>query len=124
MEETLLTVKEVAELTQLHEITIRRYIASGELAAVRVGRRVRVRRDALAQFLKPIYPSNPDQTVEIARETAIPYQMVEKTEGAFSQSPGADPLLGIVGLFDSGIGNLAENHDDHLEKTVGEENLP
>jgi len=25
-----------------------------------------------------------------------------------------DPLLDIVGMFDSGIGDLAEHHDEHL----------
>ncbi len=47
----LLTVKQVAELLQLHEMTIRRYIKSGRLDAVRIGRNVRVPRQAVAELL-------------------------------------------------------------------------
>ena len=36
----LLSIQEVAEITGLHEITIRRYVRSGELEAVRIGRRI------------------------------------------------------------------------------------
>ena len=43
----LLSIQEVAEITGLHEITIRRYVRSGELEAVRIGQRIRVRRAAL-----------------------------------------------------------------------------
>lgn len=32
-----------------------------------------------------------------------------------------DPLLDIVGLYDSGIGDLAEKHDEHLVRLVTEE---
>jgi len=32
-----------------------------------------------------------------------------------------DPLLDIVGLYDSGIGDLAEKHDDYLTRMIQEE---
>ncbi len=48
----LLTVKQVAQLLQLHEITIRRYIKSGRLEAVRIGRNVRVPRRAVDALLQ------------------------------------------------------------------------
>ncbi|MCI0519839.1 MAG: hypothetical protein L0Z70_06225 [Chloroflexi bacterium] len=32
-----------------------------------------------------------------------------------------DPLLSIVGLFDSGKGDLAEKHDDYLAQFIREE---
>lgn len=32
-----------------------------------------------------------------------------------------DPLLDIVGLYDSGIGDLAEKHDEHLVRMITEE---
>jgi hypothetical protein len=35
--------------------------------------------------------------------------------------PDEDPLLDIVGLFDSGRGDLAEKHDAILEELIGEE---
>jgi len=53
----LLSIQEVAQITQLHEITIRRYIQAGKLAAVRIGRRIRVPRAALDELLQPIVPA-------------------------------------------------------------------
>ncbi len=36
--------------------------------------------------------------------------------------PEEDPLWDLVGLFDSGLGDLAEKHDDYLSKLLREEN--
>ncbi len=47
----LLTVPEAAERLRVHVITVRRYIKAGRLAAVRVGRNVRVRTSALEAFI-------------------------------------------------------------------------
>jgi excisionase family DNA binding protein len=52
----LLTVDETARLLKVTQITVRRFIAEGRLPAVRVGRAVRVRREALDQLLKPVEP--------------------------------------------------------------------
>jgi len=49
-----LNIGEVAKLLGLHEITIRRCIKRGDLKAVRVGRGVRVRKEDLEDFIKPI----------------------------------------------------------------------
>ncbi len=35
--------------------------------------------------------------------------------------PNEDPLLEILGLYDSGIGDLAEKHDEHLGRLIREE---
>ena len=43
-EESFLTVAEVAELLKLNQQTVRNWIDQGSLPAVRVGRRVRIRR--------------------------------------------------------------------------------
>jgi excisionase family DNA binding protein len=48
------TVAETARLLRVSPITIRRYIASGELEAVRVGRGVRVHREAIERFVRPM----------------------------------------------------------------------
>jgi len=49
-----LTVKETAQLLRVSPITVRRYIASGQLAAERVGRGIRVRREAIEEFVAPV----------------------------------------------------------------------
>ncbi len=51
MNDQYLTIKQVAEQLQLSESTIRRYIKSGRLDAVRIGRNVRVPRQAVAELL-------------------------------------------------------------------------
>jgi len=55
----LLTVSEVAKILNLHEITIRRHIKQGRLRAVKVGRQVRIRREDLEEFMKPVCPERP-----------------------------------------------------------------
>ncbi len=52
----LLTVHEIAERLRVSPMTVRRYIAAGRLPAVKVGKGVRVRREALDQFATPIEP--------------------------------------------------------------------
>ena len=36
-------------------------------------------------------------------------------------TPEEDPLMGIVGIFDSGLDDLAQKHDEHLARVMGEE---
>ena len=45
-----LTVREVAIICRVHEVTIRRHIRQGLLRAVRVGRKLRVRQDDLERY--------------------------------------------------------------------------
>ena len=50
----LLTVKETAQILRVSQITVRRYIASGRLSAERVGHGIRVRREAIEDFVTPV----------------------------------------------------------------------
>ena len=36
--------------------------------------------------------------------------------------PGEDPLLEVVGIYDSGIGDLSEKHDEYIAQMIEEEN--
>ena len=56
----LLTVQETAVLLKLNPKTVRNYIASGRLAARRVGRRVRIERTAAEALAVPFRPLAPD----------------------------------------------------------------
>ena len=56
----LLTVQEVARMLKVNPITVRRYIADGRLPAVKVGKSIRVRREAIAEFVKPVEPGAPN----------------------------------------------------------------
>jgi len=51
-EDSFLTVAEVAELLKLNQQTVRNWIDAGSLPAVKVGRRVRIRRSDLDRKLE------------------------------------------------------------------------
>jgi excisionase family DNA binding protein len=54
-DETYLTVAEVAALLKLNQQTVRNWIDQGSLPALRVGRRVRIKRSDLDQVLEDGY---------------------------------------------------------------------
>jgi excisionase family DNA binding protein len=88
----LLSIQEVAQITGLHEITIRRYVHSGELEAVRIGRRIRVRRDAVDRLMKPMH-SGPEPALQSEphlKEGAAAYEVT-------SQRQAVETLPEVVG---------------------------
>ncbi len=80
----LLSIQEVAQITGLHEITIRRYVRSGELEAVRIGRRIRVRREAVDKLMKPMRPDpEPEpalQSEPSLKEGAAAYEVMSQRQ--------------------------------------------
>ena len=60
LDDSFLTVAEVAEMLKLNQQTVRNWIDQGSLPAVRVGRRVRIRRADLNRLLEPTSPSAED----------------------------------------------------------------
>jgi len=54
-EESFLTVAEVAEMLKLNQQTVRNWIDQGSLPALRVGRRVRIKRSDLERVLEEGY---------------------------------------------------------------------
>src|ERR1700722_16848430 len=54
-QESFLTVAEVAELLKLNQQTVRNWIDQGSLPALRVGRRVRIKRSDLDRILDQGY---------------------------------------------------------------------
>jgi excisionase family DNA binding protein len=80
----LLSIQEVAQITGLHEITIRRYVRSGELEAVRIGRRIRVRREAVEGLMKPMHPGpEPEPALQSEpnlKEGAAAYQVTPQRQ--------------------------------------------
>src|SRR5829696_8505132 len=53
----LLTVKETADMLKVSPLTVRRYISTGHLRAVRFGRKIRVQREAVERFVEPVTPT-------------------------------------------------------------------
>ena len=57
-EESYLTVAEVAETLKLNQQTVRNWIDAGSLPALRVGRRVRIKRSDFQRILEESYSGN------------------------------------------------------------------
>jgi excisionase family DNA binding protein len=94
----LLTVKETAEMLRVSTVTVRRYIASGKLAAVRVGRNIRIRREDAIGAVTPRYTS---KSVDWRDEN--------------------HPLMKMMGFIkDDGPTDLAENHDKYLAEAYAD----
>ncbi len=53
----LLTVQETAALLKVSDGTVRRHAAAARLPGVRVGRLIRIRREAVERFLEPVTPA-------------------------------------------------------------------
>ena len=99
----LLTVREVAQMTRLHEMTIWRYIRSGRLEAVRIGRRLRVRPEAVEKLLQPI-------------EIAGPRPVAEKKEHYLKEG---DSIFNIIGIMEEAPENLSEDKYAYLGNVPG-----
>lgn len=67
-EDSFLTVAEVAETLKLNQQTVRNWIDQGSLPAIRVGRRVRIRRSDFERLLERGYTSS----AEGANDSSIP----------------------------------------------------
>ncbi len=94
-----LTVKQVAELLQLHEMTIRRYIRAGKLEAVRVGRRIRVPRTAVEKMMDP----QVEEDAPIAlREPALAYHVGGAASAKFVPPTAEQIAADLAGLDDDG----------------------
>lgn len=94
-DETYLTVAEVAETLKLNQQTVRNWIDQGSLPALRVGRRVRIRRSDFQRILEESY--NPGTSAaEPAGPSAEDFWgggsvgLAEPAPGAGS-APGAQP---------------------------------
>jgi excisionase family DNA binding protein len=57
-EESFLTVAEVAEMLKLNQQTVRNWIDQGSLPALRVGRRVRIKRSDFERVLAESYTTS------------------------------------------------------------------
>jgi len=69
-EESFLTVAEVADLLRLNQQTVRNWIDAGSLPALRVGRRVRIKRSDLDRILEDGYRGTPLPAVDASGPNA------------------------------------------------------
>ena len=122
------TVDETARLLRVSPITIRRYIASGELEAVRVGRSVRVRREAIEHFMKPLSrldPRSPRGRIggSHPQQTTGDTGQLDNLADAAQDEVRLPTILESLGIS-VGIGrsseptNITEFNDDHVAGAV------
>jgi excisionase family DNA binding protein len=97
-EESFLTVAEVAGMLKLNQQTVRNWIDQGSLPALRVGRRVRIRRSDFERVLAQSYTAGAGSGSSEAGPTAQDFW-------------GGEP----VGVVDPGIGL------EHGDRPSGEE---
>ncbi len=107
-EETYLTVAEVAETLKLNQQTVRNWIDQGSLPALRVGRRVRIKRSDFQRILEESYSAGATPPNRRSSPSADdfwggePVGVAEPGPGAAGAGPGgettgpADSEAGIV----------------------------
>lgn len=96
----LLTVNETAQLLRVAPLTVRRYVASGRLAAVKVGKAVRIRKEALERFVRPVQAKKRER---IPRGRPLTYD---------------DPMWELVGAFASAEPTDASKKLEYLAEAL------
>ena len=71
--ESFLTVAEVAEVLRLNQQTVRNWIDAGSLPAVRVGRRVRIKRSDLNRIVESGYQGSSQAASSISGPSATDF---------------------------------------------------
>ena len=106
-EDSFLTVAEVAEMLKLNQQTVRNWIDQGSLPALRVGRRVRIRRSDLERLL---------EEGRIAGAESAP----DKTGPSAEDFWGGEPVgLAEPGLAEPAPGDPAAASDHGENRTDG-----
>ena len=94
VDEYYLTVAEVAELLRLNQQTVRNWIDQGSLPALRVGRRVRIKRSDLDRLLSDGYKGGPAAEVASDGPSAEDFWGVEPVGVA---EPAGEPAADAIG---------------------------
>lgn len=97
----LLTIRETAAALRVAPLTVRRYIQNGMLPAVKVGRGIRVRKEALERLVTDVSPA------------AGPNKADEQGRGkVFTMG---DPLWDVVGIGETEAPtDIAGHKDDYI----------
>lgn len=91
--EEFLTVAEVAELLKLNQQTIRNWIDQGSLPALRIGRRVRIKRSDLDRMLEEGYTGS-DAVSESATGSDAVLESASGSAATSEPGPSAEDFWG------------------------------
>jgi excisionase family DNA binding protein len=122
MEETILTVEQVAQILQVHPFTVLKFIKQGKLKAAKLGRVYRIRRSEVDRFL--------DAQMDLENKACAPKS--KKSVKKSSVTPVAKDVPGDSSLTDEskGVAQKSEAVDENTTKqgfekvTVVEEETP
>jgi excisionase family DNA binding protein len=122
--ESFLTVAEVAELLRLNQQTVRNWIDAGTLPAVRVGRRVRIKRSDLNRIVESGYQGSSAAATNDAGPSATdfwsgqPVGAAEPLPG--EQNPRKESQSGAATTHDHSTGELPESSttEDEVSSTT------
>jgi excisionase family DNA binding protein len=96
-EETFLTVAEVASILKLNQQTVRNWIDQGSLPALRVGRRVRIKRSDFERVLAQSYTAGSGSPAQETGPSAEdfwggePVGVVVPAPGPHDDAPPSEP---------------------------------
>lgn len=107
-DETYLTVAEVAETLKLNQQTVRNWIDQGSLPALRVGRRVRIKRSDFQRILEEGYSPGAAAPSRRASPSADDFWGGEPV-GVAEPGPGADREADVAGTGRSAPGPAARS---------------
>jgi excisionase family DNA binding protein len=88
-EEEFLTVAEVAEMLKLNQQTVRNWIDQGSLPALRVGRRVRIKRSDFERIVEQSYSRGSSAPAQPAGPSAEDFWGGEPV--GLAEAPGGAP---------------------------------
>lgn len=116
-DETFLTVAEVAQLLKLNQQTVRNWIDQGSLPAVRVGRRVRIKRSDFDRIVQEGYRPISGAVGERVPSAADFWSGRPVGEAEPGRVGEAEP--GRVGQPNSGSSASAERNGNGVADTTG-----
>jgi excisionase family DNA binding protein len=90
LEDSFMTVAEVAETLKLNQQTVRNWIDQGSLPAIRVGRRVRIRRSDFDRLLEQGYTSGGESAQDASAPSAADFWGGEPVGVAEQNAPSAE----------------------------------
>jgi excisionase family DNA binding protein len=96
LEESFLTVAEVADMLKLNQQTVRNWIDQGSLPALRVGRRVRIKRSDLERVLAEGYSAGGAAATHTAGPSAEDFWGGETVGVAEPGPPSVSEARGVA----------------------------
>lgn len=106
----LLTVREAAAMLRVSQVTLRRYVASGKLPAVRVGRNVRIERAAAEGIAAPVPAVRP--------ASAEPGSELPDNPKMFTLDASFWSIVGMID--DDGPTDMASDKYKHFPRVYGD----